>query len=223
MGFLGKKTPLNIYGPKGIKKQVKAIKNLGYFQTNFPLNYYEITKENKIIETNEYIIKTCFTDHNVPSIAYSIIEKKRPRFLRDKAEELGVPAGPNFSKLHNGETITINGKTITPDMVLGPPRKGKKICYSGDTRPCENLIKLAKESNILIHEATYTTTDKERAIENAHSTSAEAAEIAKKAEVKQLILTHFSSRYKKTTEILEEAKKIFKNTKTAHDFLKIEL
>ena len=223
MGFRGRTKPLNIYGPKGLDKVIKSVKQLGYFLINFPLNYQEIKKEGTLIETEEYIIETCFTNHNVPSVAYSIIEKKKPRFLREKAEELGVPVGPQFSKLHNGETITINGKTIKPEMVLGPPRKGKKICYSGDTRPCDKLIELAKESTILIHESTYHSSDEQRAIENAHSTSQDAAYTAKNAKVKQLILTHFSTRYLNTQELLKEAKKIFKNTITATDFLKIEL
>lgn len=223
MGFRGRTKPLDIYGPKGLNKIMDSIKQLGYFLINFPINYHELTEEGKIIETEEYTIETTFTNHNVPSIAYSIIEKKKPRFLREKAEALGIPVGPKFSKLHNGEIITHNGKTIKPEMVLGPPRKGKKICYSGDTRPSNKLIELAKESTILIHESTYQKSDEQRAIENAHSTSQDAANIAKKAQVEQLILTHFSTRYTNTQDILKEAREIFENTITAHDFLKIEL
>lgn len=223
MGFRGRETPLKIYGPKGLEKLVNAVRQLGYFQINFPLEYHEIEKEGILIETEEYCIETCFTEHNVPSVAYSIIEKKKPKFLREKAEALGVPVGPSFSKLHNGETITINNKKITPDMVLGPPRKGKKICYSGDTRPTEKLIELAKNSTLLIHESTYNKKDNDKAIENAHSTATDAATIAKKADVEKLILTHFSTRYLNTQELLDEASKIFENTQTAKDFLKIEV
>ena len=143
--------------------------------------------------------------------------------LREKAIELGVPVGPDFGRLHNGETITIEGKEITPDMVLGPHRTGKKITYSGDTRPTENLVKLAENSNILIHESTYEISDEEKAINNAHSTSKDAAKIAEKANVKHLILTHFSTRYINTDTIKEEATAIFPNTTVAFDFLKIEL
>ena len=223
MNFRGREKPLHIYGPRGLKALANAVRHLGYLVLNFPLKLHEIQNEGIILETEQYKIDTRFVEHNVPAIAYSLIENKKPRFLRDKAEELGVPVGPCFNKLHNGESVNINGKTIKPEMVLGPPRKGKKITYSGDTRPCEKLVELACESDILIHESTYQEEDEKRAIDNAHSTSKEAATIGKKSKVKQLILTHFSTRYNDTKTILEEACKIFPNTITAYDFLKIEL
>ena len=115
-------------------------------------------------------IKTIIAEHNIPNIAYSIYEKKKPRFLREKAIELGVPVGPAFGKLHSGQEVEVDGKIIKPEQVLGPPRAGKKVTYSGDTRPCEKLIELAKDSDVLIHEATYEDADKDKAIENCHST-----------------------------------------------------
>jgi ribonuclease Z len=168
MGFRGRENPLDVYGPKGLKALLAAIQHLGYFVINFPLNFHEISEEGTIVDNEDYIINCTFVEHNVPALAYSITEKKKPRFLREKAIELGVPVGPDFGRLHNGETITLKGETITPEMVLGPPRTGRKITYSGDTRPNENLIKLAENSDILIHEATYEEADEEKAINNSH-------------------------------------------------------
>ena len=151
-------------------------------------------------------------------MAYSIEEKKKPRFLREKAIELGVPVGPAFGKLHNGEEVEINGNIIKPEQVLGKPRKGKKITYSGDTRPCEEMIMLA-------HESTFIEKEKRNAEEYGHSTSIDAAYIARDSNSKELILTHISTRYgPEYGEImLKEAREIFENTKLAKDFMEVEL
>lgn len=223
MGFRGREKPLDVYGPKGVNALFNAIQHIGYFVINFPLNFHEILEEGKVIDNEEYIIECAFADHNVPALAYSITEKKKPRFLREKAIELGVPIGPDFGKLHNGESVIVDGQEITPKMVLGPPRKGRKITYSGDTRPNERIVKLAEDSDILIHESTYDSSDCEKAKDHSHSTSKEAANIAKKANVKQLILTHFSTRYTNTLTIEKEASEVFKNSVVAYDFMKIEL
>ena len=198
MGFRGRSEDLDIYGPKGLNKLINAISNTGFFQINFQIITHEIG-EGIVLETDEYIIKSIIAEHNIDNLAYSIYEKKKPRFLREKAIELGVPVGPAFGKLHNGEEVEINGKIIKPEQVLGEPRIGQKVTYSGDTRPCEKMIELAQGSDVLIHEATYEHEDQDKAIENCHSTSKEAAEIAKEANVKLLVLTHISTRY--TTDI----------------------
>ena len=142
---------------------------------------------------------------------------KKPRFLRQKAIELGVPVGPDFGKLHNGQEVEVDGKIIKPEQVLGPPRKGRKVTYSGDTTPCEEMIELAKDSTLLIHESTYVKEDIDKAKENYHSTSSDAALIAKKSNSKKLILTHISTRYQNTDQLLNEALEIFENTEIAKD------
>jgi ribonuclease Z len=222
MGFRGREEDLDIYGPKGLEKIKTVISNYGFFQINFNINIHEID-EGIVVETDEYIIKSIIAEHNIPNIAYSIYEKKKPRFLREKAIELGVPVGPAFGKLHSGQEVEVDGKIIKPEQVLGPPRAGKKVTYSGDTRPCEKLIELAKDSDVLIHEATYEDADKDKAIENCHSTSKEAAEIAKEANVKLLVLTHISTRYTSDLNIKNEAKEIFENTIVANDFTEINI
>ena len=222
MGFRGRSEDLDIYGPKGLNKLINAISNTGFFQINFQIITHEIG-EGIVLETDEYIIKSIIAEHNIDNLAYSIYEKKKPRFLREKAIELGVPVGPAFGKLHNGEEVEINGKIIKPEQVLGEPRIGQKVTYSGDTRPCEKMIELAQGSDVLIHEATYEHEDQDKAIENCHSTSKEAAEIAKEANVKLLVLTHISTRYTTDINIKEEAKEIFENTVVANDFTELNI
>ena len=222
MNFRGREKKLTIYGPKGLYDLRDALFNLGYSKIEFPIEFIEIDSET-VESTDEYIIKSQHVNHNVPSLAYSIEELKKPRFLREKAIELGVPVGPDFGRLHNGEEVEVDGKIIKPEQVLGPRRKGNKIVYSGDTTPCEEMVEFAKDSTILIHESTYMTEDADKAEENFHSTSADAAEIAKASNSKELILTHFSTRYKKTDEMLKQAKDVFENTKLANDFMRIDV
>lgn len=179
MNFRGRETKLTIYGPKGLNALKNAILNLGYCKIDFPIEFIEIGTET-IECCEEYIIRSQHVNHQVPCLAYAVEELKKPRFLRQKAIELGVPVGPAFGKLHNGEEIEINGKIIKPEQVLGPARKGIKITYSGDTAPCEEMIDFAKDSTILIHESTYMNEDADKAEENFHSTSSDAARIAKK-------------------------------------------
>lgn len=222
MNFRGRESKLTIYGPKGLNKIKNAIFKLGFCKFEFPLEFVEIDS-GTIIENEKYIIKAQKVNHNVINLAYSIEELKKPRFLRQKAIELGIPVGPAFGKLHNGEEIEIDGKIIKPEYVLDIPRKGLKITYTGDTAPCEEIIEFAKDSDLLIHEATYIEEDKDKAEQHFHSTSADAARIAKLSNSKKLILTHISTRYTETNKLLKEAKDIFKNTTLANDLMKIEL
>ncbi len=222
LGFRGREKDLDIYGPKGLHKIINAISSFGYFQKNYNLNIHEI-QDGTVIETEDYVVECAKVEHNIPSYAYSIREKKKPLFLREKAEELGIPPGPLYGKLHNGEEVEFEGRIIKPEQVLGEAKKGNKISYSGDTRPCEAMIRLARDSDILIHESTYEAEDYQRAVDNAHSTSVEAAEIAREANVNELVLTHISTRYTSDENIKSEAQKVFKNTKVARDYMKIDL
>ncbi|WP_298522642.1 ribonuclease Z [uncultured Methanobrevibacter sp.] len=224
LGLHGREEKLTIYGPRGLEKVKNAIYNFGYSKIEFPVEFIEIDS-GIVEETEEYVIKSQMVRHNVPNLAYSIEEKKRPRFLREKAIELGVPEGPLFGKLHRGEEVEVDGKIIKPEQVLGDPRKGIKITYSGDSRPCEEMIEFAKDSTVLIHESTFSKEDNENAEAHAHSTSVDAAYIAKQSNSKRLILTHLSTRYGEnyTKIILNEAKEIFENTELAHDLETFEI
>lgn len=220
MSFRGRDEELTIYGPKGLNKIKKCFFNNGFNPVTFRINTIEV-EDGTVVETEDYIIKTARTKHNLKNYSYSIEEKKKPKFLREKAIELGVEVGPDFGKLHNGESVEANGKIVKPEMVLGPPRKGKKLTYSGDSKPCEAMIELAKDSTVLIHEATFLDEDQDKAYENYHSTARQAAEIAKKANVEKLILTHFSNRYTNYKQFKMESREVFKDSKIAHDFMTV--
>lgn len=222
MGFRGRTEPLNIYGPPGLENIRKSIMNFGYFALDFDIIIHEL-EEGTVTDSENYQIECAKTQHNVPNMSYSLIEKKKPKFLKDKAIELGVQPGPNFGKLHDGIEVKIEDKIIKPEQVLGEYRKGIKITYSGDTRPCDALVNLAKDSDILIHESTFGDQDQSKAVENWHSTAKEAAQIAKKAGAKKLILTHISTRYRKSEDLKKAAQKEFENTVVARDFMTLEV
>ncbi len=222
MGFRGRTEPLNLYGPPGLENIRKSIMNFGYFALDFDIIIHEL-EEGKVTDSEDYQIECAKTQHNVPNMSYSLIEKKKPKFLKDKAIELGIQPGPDFGKLHDGIEVKIEDKIIKPEQVLGKYRKGIKITYSGDTRPCDALVDLAKDSDILIHESTFGDEDQSKAVENWHSTAKEAAQIAKKAGVKKLILTHISTRYRKSDDLKKAAQKEFENTVVARDFMTLEV
>ncbi|WP_407379692.1 ribonuclease Z [Methanobrevibacter sp.] len=222
MNFRGRESKLTIYGPRGLDNLRQAIACLGFPNFDFPVEWIEIDS-GTIIENEEYVIKAQKVKHNTLTLAYSVEELKKPRFLREKAIELGVPEGPAFGKLHKGIPVEVDGEIIQPQQVLGPPRKGHKITYSGDTIPCEEMIEFAHDSSILIHESTYKLEDRDKAELHAHSTSADAANIALQSHSKELILTHISTRYVDISDLLKEAKEIFENTKIAKDLMKVEL
>jgi ribonuclease Z len=225
MALLDRREELEIYGPVGVKAFINAIEKTVQFARTFPISIKEITDEGTICEEKEYTVQAVKANHVVDALAYALVEKSRPgRFNQEKARKISVPEGPLWSKLQHGESVQLpNNKIVKPRDVLGKPRPGRKIVYTGDTRPTKALVKLAKNADLLIHEATLGDELKERADEDGHSTPSEAAETAKKANVKLLILTHVSARYKTPDILLKRAKKIFKNVDVAEDFMRIEL
>lgn len=224
MSLLGRNKELEIYGPKGIKDFVEAIHQTVRFSLIFPVKVFE-TDSGQVCEEKEYTVFAIQSNHLDNSLSYALIEKRRPgRFHKEKAEDLGVPEGPLWSKLQSGKSVELpSGRIIDPKLVLGASRSGRKIVYTGDTGPSEALVELAKNADLLIHEATFENEMKERALEDGHSTPSIAGQTAKAAGVKRLILTHISARYKNANILLQQAQKIFANTDTAEDFLKIEL
>jgi ribonuclease Z len=216
--------PLYIYGPKGMNKLLSQLLSLGYFKPTYSIISKEV-KDGDILTFEGYTIQVLEVNHNVPTLAYSLEEDMRPgRFNKPRALELGVPEGPLFSKLQHGESITLkNGRKITPDMVLGPPRPGRKIVISGDTKLCEKLIDFSKDADVLIHDATFDSQLQDVAEDYGHATALQAAEIAKKANVEKLFLTHVSPRYLDHRVLEEDARRIFKNSFVARDFQQIEV
>ena len=224
MSLLDRTKKLEIYGPQGIQAFVEAINQTVRFSLTFPVQVSEV-EAGLVCEEKEYTVYATQSDHIDHSLAYVLIEKPRPgRFNIEKARKLGVPEGPLWSKLQGGSSVKLpSGRIVKPEMVLGHPRPGRKIVYSGDTGPSENLVELAENADLLIHEATFDDELTERAMDDGHSTPSMAAETAKKAGVKRLVLTHISARYKDAGLLLEQARKVFVNTELAEDFLRLEL
>ena len=222
MAFRGRKNPLHIFGPVGTSQIMDCIKNLGYFNLSFPIHTYELDS-GLVIENEDYRVSCCPTKHTVPNLAYSIEEKRSPKYLLDKAIALGVKPGPDFGKLQAGIPINLNGETVLPEQVLGEERKGRRIVYSGDTRPCSNMINFSFRADVLIHESTFDDSHQDKALENGHSTASEASQIAKSAQVRKLILTHISTRYRDTDLLEKEALKIFENPILAEDLMRIKV
>jgi len=216
--------PLDIYGPRGMEKLTSQLLSLGYFRPSYRINSHEL-KDGDALAFDGYSIHAIQVDHNVPALAYSVEEYERPgKFNKPKALELGIPEGPLFSRLQHGQSVTLkNGKKITPDMVLGKSRKGRKIVITGDTKPCKKLIEFSKNADLLIHDATFDSELEDIADEYGHATAYQAAEIAKKSRVENLFLTHISPRYNDYRIIENDARKIFKKSFVARDFQEVEI
>jgi ribonuclease Z len=178
-----------------------------------------------VCDEKEYYVQAVRSNHVVPSLAYAFVEKSRPgKFYPEKAEASGVPKGPFWSELQCGKSVKLsNGRVIMPEEVMGKARTGRKVVYSGDTRPFGRFVRFAAGADVLIHDATLGDELAGRAKEDGHSTPTQAAETAKKAKVKKLVLTHISARYDNAEILLKQAKKLFKNTVAAEDFMKLEI
>lgn len=225
MSLMNRDKVLEIYGPPGVAAFVKAIEETVKFVPTFSVHVKEIEKSGVACKEKEYEVHAIWVDHSTPTLAYALVEKPRSgKFYPEKAKALGVPEGPLWSKLQQGSRVELPDKrTVKPEEVLGSSRPGRKIVYTGDTRPTENLVDFAKNADLLVHETTFDDELFETAQEEGHSTPSGAAETAKKAKVKLLVLTHLSARYKNTDVLLEQAKKIFAKVDAAEDFMKIEL
>lgn len=224
MSFHGRTEPLNIYGPEWIHEFSRIISALGYYKPRFEINAVAL-KPGEIIKRDDYSIEAIKTEHSIPSLGYVLSENKRSgKFNRQKAVDLGVPPGPLFSKLHSGESVEINGKIIHSEDVVGESRPGRKIVYSGDTRPCKTVLEASRGADLLIHDSTLANDQQDWALESMHSTAEEAAALAKEAKVLRLVLTHISSRYSEDPSgLLEEAKKVFENVIIAEDLMELDI
>lgn len=218
MGLQGRTEPLTIYGPDKSKNTLDEIVGLGVGRVPFPVTVEELQPGSKVNYEGYYIIAFS-VQHGVPALGYALCEEERPgRFDVECARNLGVPEGPLFSMLHSGEAVEVNGQWIQPEEVVGPTRPGRKLVYTGDTRPNEMVRKIAEGASLLIHEATFAEEERVRADETRHSTAREAAVIARDAGVSNLLLTHISARYSDNpSNLLKEAQRVFPEAAVARD------
>ncbi len=226
MALQGREEPLEIYGPRYVNKFLYHLLALGYAGRSFEIKAIELGA-GEVVRRAGYEIRTMKTEHNVASIGYVLEEDKRPgRFNRERAIELGVKPGPLFARLQSGQSVYVDEREIKPEQILGPPRPGRKIVYTGDTRPCASVIEASTDADLLIHDGTLSEETKEFAIEYMHSTAAEAAEVARKAGVRKLILTHLSARYSDfegARKLKAEAQQVFENSDVASDLMTVEI
>jgi ribonuclease Z len=225
MALMERKEPVAIYGPMGLKDFLVCTKETLNFGLNYPVEINQIVSEGVVCNEEEYSIAANKSNHAVESYAFAFLEKPRPgKFYPKLAQALGIPAGELWSRLQRGEEITlVDGKSVKPGDVMGPLRAGRKIVYTGDTKPFESFANFAKGADLVIHDCTFDDSLVEKAGLDGHSTPSQAANQAKAAEAKQLALSHISARYPNAGLLLEQAKKIFPNTVLAEDFMELEL
>ena len=218
-----RENPLEVYGPAGTKELLGLLMTLGYFNPNFKIKGQDI-EPGTSLKFKGFTVKTVPANHNVPALAYVFKEDDRPgRFNKPKALELGVPEGPLFGRIQRGQTVEVDGRKISPDDILGPPRRGRKVVYTGDTRPSVDILDAATKADVLVHEGTFDGSMSEIALEKGHSSVTQAAEIARKADVDRLFIVHISPRYEGIKEMESEAKEIFPNTTIPRDLSEYEI
>jgi ribonuclease Z len=218
MELQGREKSIDIYGEPRLEEFLRENMRIINFRLTFDIIVRKIEKEGLVVREKDYQVFCCNALHSVPSFAYCLEEFERPGIFNVmEAKRLGIPEGNMYGKLQRGEDIMYGGKTIRASHVVGRPRKGRKVGISGDTRPTDKLAGFFKDSDVLVFESTYSQDKQEKAIENGHSTAAEAATIAKKAEVGKLLLTHFSARYDETYILVNEASAIHYNVEAAED------
>lgn len=228
-GMAGHAQPIDIYGPAGLAEYVRMSAHYSRLRLGERVQVQTV-QAGVVYEDEEFVVSCASLRHRVPAFGYRVTEKERPgRFNVERAVELGIPAGPLYGRLKRGETITLaDGRSIDGAELCEPPQRGRAFAYCTDTMFCENSVALARDADVLIHEATFVSADEELAQQSMHSTAGAAAQVAARAAVQQLVLTHFSPRYAPgnpfgTDELLRQARAVFPQTMLAHDFMTLEL
>ncbi|MBP5250591.1 MAG: ribonuclease Z [Lachnospiraceae bacterium] len=222
MGNADRTEPVKVIGPKGLERVVSALRVIAP-ELPFELEFTEITEAEEHFSLCGFEITAFKVNHNVVCYAYSIDIKRAGRFDAERAKAQDIPL-KLWSKLQKGDVITENGVTYTPDMVLGPARKGLKVTYCTDTRPTDRIVENAKNADIFICEGMYGDPEKKKdAVQKKHMMMTEAAELAEKAEVRELWLTHYSPSLNRPKDYLPLVTKIFPNTVCAKDGQSVSL
>jgi len=222
----GRIEPMHLFGPPGSDDLLHRAIRLGTDKQPFPIEVTEI-KPGDAIEHEQYTLATFPVDHAGKSaMGYALVERERlGRFDPSAARAMGIPEGPMWGALHRGKPVTLpDGRVVTAESLVGPSRPGRRVVLTGDSRPCEATIAAAGNADLLVHEATFSDEEAPRALETGHSTAREAAEVAAKAGVKRLLLTHFSARYTRdATELEKEARAVFAETYIARDGMELDV
>jgi ribonuclease Z len=225
MGLQDRTAPVTLYGPRGAERILNAAMSLGVERNRFPVSVVEV-RPGERLRRDEYDVVVFETDHRADTVGYALAEHTRlGRFHPERARELGIPEGPLWGRLHRGETVKLDdGRIVRPEDLVGAPRRGRTLVYSGDTRPHLALLEASRGADLLIHEATFGGDEADRAVETGHSTASEAARVALEAGVRRLVLTHISPRYTRDApELLAEARAVFPETLIARDGMVVEV
>jgi ribonuclease Z len=223
-GLAGNPDQIDIYGPPDLDEYLRACRRYSQTHFSYPVKVHTV-KPGQVFEDDQFKVSCQLLKHRVPAYGYRIEEKNRAgHFDADRAAALGIPFGPVYGKLKRGEAVTLeDGRVIQGQDLCGPTEIGRKVVYCTDTVFCESAVALAQDADVLIHEATFAHADADMAFQRQHSTSTMAAQTAQIAQVKQLIMTHFSPRYApgngiELKDLLQEARAIFPATEMASDF-----
>ena len=220
MSFFGREEPLDLYGPPGMTELARRLPRIGNFRSGFEVRGHDLSSGD-CIQRDGYVVECRAVDHVVPTNGYALLEDHRPgKFDLEKARSLGIPEGRLYKELQQGRTVTVGGREISPQDVIGPPRRGRKLVYLGDVVPGAGAVALSRGADLLITEATFCDDLAERAAETGHSTVRNACKLARDAGVRRLLITHFSPRYE-LEEI--EAEVDFPRTVIGRDGLTLEV
>ncbi len=229
LDFNDRESPVAIHAPAGTREQVEALVAATGGRPSYPVRVNQVDPGDVALDREAYEVHAVAADHRTTAVGYALVEDERKgRFDREAAEEeFGIPPGPKYSRLHEGDPVEHDGRVVQPEDVVGPPRPGRRLVYTGDTRPCEGVVAAAAGADLLVHDGTFGDGRAERARKTAHSTAREAAAVANRAGAKRLALTHVSSRYAGGgwRQLEEEAREAFAGERAfvAHDGMVAEV
>lgn len=226
MSLQGRSEALRVWGPRGALRMLKRAEEFGMDRLSFPLEIVEVEPGQRIARTDYAIVAYPVDHRGARAVGYAIVEDDRKgRFNPEHARALGIPEGPMWGAIHRGRSVTLeDGRVIEPSELVGAPRSGRKIVLTGDTRPCAATIEIARDADVLVHEATFGDEEAARAAETGHSTAREAAIVARDANVGTLLLTHFSARYSRAAgDLGKEARQCFDRTLVGKDGMELDV
>lgn len=224
MALQDRREPISIYGPAGSGRILADVAALGGDRVRFGLEIVEC-RPGEGLRLSDFGIYAFEVEHGTSAVGWALVEEPRlGRFDVDRARELGVPDGPLFGRLHRGEDVEVEGRVVRAAELVGPPRPGRTVVYTGDTRPSSKTVERSTDADVLVHEATFGEEERDRARQTFHSTAGQAAEVARDARVRRLLLTHLSARYSDDPRALEEeARRVFPGSKVARDGMVVEV